>query len=71
MLVANDGEPIWYGRGQDVQGAYRTAYLIHDNDVVYADHYVQSTERHPMDFLSQVIADRGWSKATIGVEMDN
>ena len=56
---------------QDVQGAYRTAYLSHDNVVGYADHYVQSTERHPMDFLSQVIADRGWAKAIIGVEMDN
>ena len=71
VLVGLDGEPVWYGRGQDAQGAYRTAYLARDNIVGYADHYVQSTERHPMDFLAQVIADRGWAKAAIGVEMDN
>ncbi len=41
VLVATDGEPIWYGRGQDAQGAYRTAYISHDNVVGYADHYVQ------------------------------
>ena len=71
VLVAKDGEPVWYGRGQDAQGAKRTAYLGHDNIVGYADHYVQSTERHPMDYLAQVIAERGWAKAVIGVEMDN
>ena len=71
VLVAKDGEPIWYGRGQDAQGAYRTAYMGHDNIIGYADHYVQSTERHPMDFLAQVIVERGWAKGAIGVEMDN
>ncbi|CAN7707793.1 ectoine hydrolase DoeA [Mesorhizobium sp. LjRoot246] len=71
VIVPPSGEPVWYGRGQDANGAKRTAYLAHDNIVGYADHYVQSTERHPMDFLSSVLADRGWSKLTIGVEMDN
>lgn len=70
-VVALDGEPMWYGRGQDAQGAIRTTYLKHDNIVGYADHYVQSTERHPMDFLAKMMADRGWAGATIGVEMDN
>ena len=51
----------------------RQAHVLaaHDNIVGYPDHYVQSTERHPMDFLSEVIPDRGWGKRTIGVEMDN
>ncbi|MBD0415130.1 ectoine hydrolase DoeA [Oryzicola mucosus] len=71
VLVPPQGEPVWFGRGQDANGAKRTAYLTHDNIVGYADHYVQSTERHPMDYLSSVIADRGWGKLTIGVEMDN
>ncbi len=71
VLVAKDGEPVWFGRGQDAQGAKRTAYLGHDNIVGYPDHYVQSTERHPMDVLSGIIAERGWDKAVIGVEMDN
>lgn len=71
VLVPPGGEPIWFGRGQDVNGAKRTAYLRHDNIVGYPDHYVQSPERHPMDALSRLIADRGWSKLSIGVEMDN
>ncbi|TIO10799.1 ectoine hydrolase DoeA [Mesorhizobium sp.] len=71
VIVPPSGEPVWYGRGQDANGAKRTAYLAHDNIVGYADHYVQSTERHPMDFLSQVLSDRGWGKLSIGVEMDN
>lgn len=71
VLIATDGEPVWYGRRQDAYGAYRTAYMRHENIVSYADHYVQSTERHPMDYLSQVIADRGWANSVIGVEMDN
>lgn len=71
VLVPPGGEPIWFGRSQDVNGAKRTAYLRHDNIVGYPDHYVQSPERHPMDALSRLIADRGWSKLSIGVEMDN
>src|SRR5580692_5736141 len=71
VLLAKEGEPVWYGRAQDAAGAVRTTWLSHGNIVSYADHYVQSTERHPMDFLSTVIAGRGWDKAVIGVEMDN
>ncbi|UGX86451.1 ectoine hydrolase DoeA [Phyllobacterium meliloti] len=71
VIVPPEGEPIWYGRGQDANGAKRTAYLHHDNIVGYPDHYVQSTERHPMDFLSKLLEERGWGKKTIGVEMDN
>jgi ectoine hydrolase len=71
VLVPPEGEPIWFGRGQDANGAKRTAYLAHDNIIGYPDHYVQSTERHPMDFLSRIIAERGWHRGTIAVEMDN
>ncbi len=71
VIVPPQGEPIWYGRGQDANGARRTAYLGHENIVGYADHYVQSTERHPMDFLSQVLRDRRLDGLTVGVEMDN
>ena len=71
VIVPPMGEPVWFGRGQDANGAKRTAYLDHGNIVGYADHYVQSTERHPMDFLSKVIDDRGWGNLRTGVEMDN
>jgi ectoine hydrolase len=71
VMLALDGEPVWWGRGMDANGAKRTVFMSHDNIVGYPDHYVQSTERHPMDQLSGVIAARGWDKRTIGVEMDN
>ena len=71
VLVAGDGEPVWYGRGQDANGAKRTAWLSPENIVGYPDHYVQSAERHPMDLLSREIAQRGWARGAIGVEMDN
>jgi ectoine hydrolase len=71
VIVPPDGEPVWYGRGQDANGARRTAYLPHNNIIGYADHYVQSSERHPMDFLAEVLTQRGWGAKRIGVEMDN
>ncbi len=71
VIVPPQGEPIWYGRGQDANGAKRTAYLGHENIIGYADHYVQSTERHPMDFLTQVLRDRRLDGLAIGIEMDN
>src|SRR5690606_289358 len=37
----------------------------------YADDYVQSTVRHPMEHMARLIAERGPEKARIGVEMDN
>src|SRR5580692_1106191 len=66
VLVGNDGEPIWFGRGQDAQGAKRTTYLQHENIAGYPDHYVQSAERHPMEVLSRIITEHGWDKAVIG-----
>jgi ectoine hydrolase len=71
VLLGLEGEPVWYGRGQDANGAKLTSFMSHDNIIGYPDHYVQSTERHAMDYLSERISERGWGKANIGVEMDN
>jgi ectoine hydrolase len=71
VLLSAEGEPIWWGRGMDAQGARRTVFMAHENIHGYPDHYVQSPERHPMAHLSQLIAELGWSQARVGVEMDN
>ncbi len=71
VLLAGDGEPVWFGRGQDANGALRTCFMAPANIVGYPDHYVQSTERHPMERLCAEIEARGWARAAIGVEMDN
>jgi ectoine hydrolase len=71
VLLSGEGDPIWYGRGQDANGAKRRVFMDHDHIVGYPDHYVMSTERHPMDRLSELIEERGWSGLAIGVEKDN
>ena len=71
VLVPPAGEPVWYGRGQDESGALRTVYMAPENVVAYADHYVQTPERHPMEPLAELIADRGLHRLRTGVEMDN
>ena len=71
VLLGGEGDPIWYGRGQDANGAKRTVFMDHDHIVGYPDHYVMSTERHPMEHLSGLIEERGWSKQTVGVEKEN
>ena len=71
VLLGLEGEPVWYGRGQDANGAKLTSFMSHDNIMGYPDHYVQSSERHPMDYLSERSNELGWGKANIGVEMDN
>jgi ectoine hydrolase len=71
VVLAMEGEPIWFGRGQDAQGALRTAWLDPANIVGYPDNYVQSTERHPMDQLAARLEERGLAGLRIGVEMDN
>jgi ectoine hydrolase len=71
VVVTLSGDPIWFGRGQDGNGALRTCFMAPENMIGYPDHYVQSTERHPMDYLSAQLADRGLSRGRVGVEMDN
>ncbi len=71
VLLTHDGDPVWYGREQDANGAMRTVFMDEANILFYPDHYVQSFERHPMDHLSGIINERGWTRCRIGVEMDN
>ena len=63
-------EPVWVGRAMDAVGATFTTFLAERNIVPYPDDYVASTERHPMQFLAGVLAERGWDRGRIGVEMD-
>ncbi|KLN60050.1 X-Pro dipeptidase [Kiloniella spongiae] len=71
VIVTLESEPIWFGRGIDANGAKRTTYLSHENIIEYPDHYVQSDDRHPMDFLCEILESKGLSSHSIGVEMDN
>ncbi len=71
VIVSQDAEPVWWGRGIDAAGALRTCYIDADSIIGYPDHFVQSTERHPMDHLSQLLRKLGLDRGSIGVEMEN
>jgi len=71
VVLPMDGKPLWWGRNQDSNGAVRTVDTDRTDVVGYADHFVQSTTRHPMQDLAQRLMDMGHAKARIGVEMDN
>ncbi|MDA5093110.1 M24 family metallopeptidase [Aliiroseovarius sp. KMU-50] len=71
VIVTMEGEPIWWGRYMDMMGGRRTCWMHHDNILGYGDHFVQSTEVHPMQDLAQHLTTRGFADARIGVEMEN
>jgi ectoine hydrolase len=71
VIVGPTGDPVWFGREQDAQGAIRTCYMAHADIIGYPDYFVQSTERHPMDYLAAKLTERAWHTGRIGVEMDN
>lgn len=71
VLLSMQGEPVWWGRAMDANGARRTAFMNHDNIVEYDDTFVQNPAKHPMQDLAEYIRTRGWSGYRIGIELDN
>lgn len=71
MLGVDAGDdPVWVGRGMDASAARVTTFLPHDHIVAYADDYVHSRTKHPMEFVAGLIRERGMERARIGVELD-
>ncbi len=70
-LVGHEGDPVWWGRSQDANGARLTVHMGDDSIVGYPDGLVQSAERHPMGHLAAVVAERAPAARKLGVEMDN
>jgi ectoine hydrolase len=71
VIVGPEGDPLFWGRGMDAMGALRTCYMDAADITGYPDHFVMSTERHPMDHLAGLIRERGWGGKALGVEMEN
>ena len=71
VLLGLEGDPIWWGREMDANGACRTVWMEDERVLGYDDSYVQSTSRHPMQDLAQRLCEMGHGKARIGVEMEN
>lgn len=72
LLILNieEEEPIWIGRGMDANGAKMTTWLRQENIKSYSDDYVQSSVKHPMNFVADILKEKRWANKSIGVEMD-
>ncbi len=70
IVMIDQDQPIWVGRDMDGNAARLTTWLDEENIKPYQDDYVHSLIKHPMDFVSDVIKERGYSGKTIGTEMD-
>ena len=71
VLLAMEGDPLWWGRRMDAAGGRRTCWMEDARVLGYGDDYVQSDERHPMQDLAARIRGMGLERARIGVEMEN
>ncbi|MER9770143.1 ectoine hydrolase DoeA [Mesorhizobium sp. M0189] len=71
VIVPPEGDPIWWGRIVDENGANRTVYFSADNVVCYPDRFVHATDCHPMEELCKLLSSRRLDKGVIGVELDN
>lgn len=69
VIILQDADPIWWGRNQDTQGAFRTVWMPDTCVIGYVDDYVQSLERHPMEDLARHLD--GLEVKNLGIEMDN
>jgi ectoine hydrolase len=71
VVIGTDGTLFWYGRGIDAKGAELTTDLSLDNIMAYPDEYVMTPERHPMEFLANILQQKGLANCSIGLEKDN
>ncbi|WP_323037396.1 M24 family metallopeptidase [Pararhodobacter sp.] len=71
VVIGPAGAPVWWGRAMDTAGARRTVWMSDTEIVGYDDTYVQNPVKHPMETLAALLAERGWARGRVGVEMDN
>ncbi|MDY0236448.1 MAG: M24 family metallopeptidase [Gudongella sp.] len=70
IIIIDQDEPIWFGRGQDGNAARLTTWLSEENIRAYTDDYVQSLIKHPMDYVSDILREKGCDNKVIATEMD-
>ncbi|GAB6063418.1 M24 family metallopeptidase [Deferrisoma palaeochoriense] len=72
VLVFLDREqPLWFGRGQDRNGARLTTWLDDENIFGYPDDYVQSKFKHPMEYVAGLLERMGADRRRLGVEKES
>ena len=70
VILSLEGDPIWWGRLQDANGARRTVWMQDDKIIYYADRYIQAPDIHPMEDLASHLRIMGFGDKRIGVEME-
>ncbi|MEC5423063.1 M24 family metallopeptidase [Virgibacillus sp. C22-A2] len=70
VVLIDEEQPYWIGRGLDASAARHTTYLDNAHILPYADDYVQSTVKHPMDFVSDFLKEKNQDRKSIAVELD-
>ena len=72
VLVHRDEEsPIWFGRAQDAKSASITTNLPAADIVAFSESLVHHPSGHPFDELCDLVRQRGWGRARIGVDLDS
>ena len=70
LVHLEEESPIWFGRAQDAKSAHITTDIPAENIIGFSEQLVQHPVQHPFDELCDLIIDRGWSNARMGVELD-
>ena len=71
LVHRDEGAPIWFGRAQDARSASITTDLPAENIVSFSEPLVHHPTAHPFDELCDLIRQRGWGRARIGVDLDS
>ncbi len=71
VILGLEGDPIWWGRMQDTNGARRTVWMALDQIEGYDDGYVQNPDAHSMEDLARRLQRLGHEHGRIGVAMEN
>lgn len=72
-VLVHRGEevPVWFGRAQDARSASITTNLPAGNIVAFSESLVHHRTSHPFDELCELVRQRGWGHARIGVDFDS
>ncbi|WP_096200849.1 M24 family metallopeptidase [Bacillus sp. FJAT-45350] len=71
VVILDEDQPIWIGREMDANSVQKTTWLDENHTIPYPDHFVQTADKHPMDFIANILTEIGQATRTIGVEMDS
>src|SRR5690625_1497851 len=70
VIMLEEEQPYWIGRGMDAKSARYTTWLDDYHIYPYADDYIQSETKHPMDFVADFLKTKKCEAKTIAVELD-